>query len=134
MAADAMILREVVLELRRVREELHDLAESNENLQRRLLAAEDRRTGAALVPLLSELFEGTAFTAAEVAAAALNDRTAQGQALRELIAASCTDTGGLRALGRLLARLEGCSFGGCSLRHAGAARNAQRWTVRVSAR
>lgn len=122
----------LALEVRRLAAELAEQRQALDFALRRLLAADDRRTGAALVPLLAELFAGQAFTAAAVAARALNGRDSSSQALRELVADHCTAAGGLRALGRFLARLEGVCFDGCRLALDGEARGVQRWRVRVS--
>lgn len=122
----------LALELRRLRDEVAELRDEQAHLLRALLARQDRRTGAALVPLLAERFDGADFSAAEVAAAALNGRDTAAQALRELVADYASEAGGLRALGRLLARLEGCCFDGCRLTAAGPSRGVQRWRVRVS--
>ena len=93
----------ILAELAAVRAKLDELCEAQEHLTRRLLEREDRRTGGALVPLLGETFQDEAqFTAAEVAAKALNDRTATGQALREVIAEHITEDAGLRSFGRLV--------------------------------
>lgn len=120
-----------LLELRRLAAEVAELRETQEHLMRALLSRQDRRVGSAVVPLLAEVFEGQTFCAADLAAASLNRRDSVGEALRELVAEYCTAEGGLRALGRLLMRLEGCSFGGCRLQAAGALRGALRWRVRV---
>lgn len=120
-----------LVELRLVRQELAAVRESHDYLLRRLLDRDDRRTGAALLPLLAELMDG-AIDVAGVATVALNDRSAAGQALRELVAEHVTDEGGLRAFGRMLARLEGVSLGGYRLVRDGAARGVVRWRVRVS--
>ena len=121
-----------LLELRRLAAEVADLRDEQQHLMRALLAREDRRTGSALVPLLGEAFGGEGFTAADLAALALNGRDSAAQALRELVADYCTADGGLRSLGRFLARLEGCSFGGSRLLADGALHGVQRWRVRVS--
>jgi glutathione S-transferase len=122
----------VALELRRLQAEQAELRQAVEHLTRRLLAADDRRLGAALVPLLADVFDGAEFGAADIAAAALNGRDSGAQALRELVAEFCTESGGVRALGRVLARLEGVSFDGCRLQCVGERRGVQRWRVRVS--
>lgn len=122
----------LALELRRQAGELAELREAFDHLARRLLAADDRRSGSALVPLLGEVFGGAEFTAADLAGKALNGRDTAAQALRELVAEHCTEAGGLRALGRFLARLEGVSFSGCRLQSVGMVRGVQRWRVRVS--
>jgi hypothetical protein len=123
----------LALEVRRQAAELAEMREALDFALRRLLEADDRRTGSALVPLLGDLFAGRAFTAADVAAQALNGRDAASQAVRALVADYCTERGGVRALGRFLARLEGRSFAGARLVLDGDARGGQRWRVRVSA-
>lgn len=127
-AALALELRRLSAAVEAQADELAELREDHAHLQRALLSRQDRRTGAALVPLLADMLPGT-FTAADAAALALNDRTAEGQAVRELMAEYITDDGGLRAFGRLLARLEGCEFNGARLVSAGASRGVSRWRV-----
>lgn len=123
------------LELRRLAAEQAELREAVEHLTRRLLAAEDRRTGVVLLPLLAELVGGETFTAASAAARALNDRTAIGQAVRELLADVGMGAGGLRSLGRLLLRLDGAALGGVRLVPAGERREGLAWRlVQVSER
>jgi hypothetical protein len=66
-------------------------------------------------------------------AAVLNDRTPAGQAMRELAGDYATECGGLRAFGRLLARLEGVPLAGLRLVRRGQARDGVSWKVsRVS--
>jgi hypothetical protein len=120
-----------LLELRRLVAAVAELRDEQAHLLRALLARDDRRTGAALLPLIAELLDGRAFTAAELLTAALDDRTPAGRALCELVAEFVTDTGGMRALGRLLARLEGVPLAGCRLVSAGAAGGVCRWRVKV---
>lgn len=122
----------LALELRRLRDEVAELRAEQAHLLRALLSRQDRRTGSALVSVLREMFGAEGFTCADVAAQALNGRDSGSQALRELVADYCTAEGGLRALGRFLARLEGVSFEGHRLVSAGEARGVQRWRVRVS--
>lgn len=122
----------LALELRRLAAEIAALHESHDALARALLGRSDRRSGAVLVPLLGALFDGQAFTPADIAARALNDRTAEGQALRELVAEHSTDSGGLRTLGRLLSRLDGVEFDGARLLPAGRGQAGKRWRVSFS--
>lgn len=122
----------LVLEMRRLAAIVAELAESYQHLQRQLLSRDDRRVGSVLLPLLAEVFDDDAFTAAELQQRALNDRTDGGQALRELIGEHTTDVSGLRAFGRLLGRLEGATFDGCRLVAAGEQRGVLRWRVQVS--
>jgi hypothetical protein len=119
---------DLALEVRLLRERVEDLAAQQESLMRMLLSRADRRTGAALVPLLAD-YEAGPFGVAELAAQTLNDRTPDGQALRELIAEYLTGDGGFRAFGWLLARLEGVTFAGCRLVRVGKARGVERWRV-----
>lgn len=120
----------LAVELRALREEIAALRESHAELVLRLLSADDRRLGGVLVPLLADLCGGEAFTAASLAASALNGRGPEWQAVRELVAPFVTGTGGVRSLGRLLVRLAGVEFNGCRLVAAGVERGAQRWRVR----
>jgi hypothetical protein len=122
-------LRELVLEVRQLRAELAEQRAELAFLLRAVLSRQDRRAGSALVPLLAEAFNGECFTAAEIATSALNGRDAASQALRELVADYCTAEGGLRALGRLLARLEGCSFDGGRLVSGGERRGVASWRI-----
>lgn len=121
---------DLALELRALREEIAALRESHDEMARRLLAPADRRLGGVLVPLLADLCGSAPFTAASLAAAALNGRGPEWQAVRELVAPFVTGTGGVRSLGRLLSRLAGVEFAGCRLVAAGVERGAQRWRVR----
>jgi hypothetical protein len=122
----------LVLEVRRLAALVAELLDEQQHVHRRLLEREDRRTGAALVPLLAEAFGTGDFTAAAVAAHALNARDAAGQALRELVGEYATERGGVRAFGRLLVRLEGVTFDGHRLVSMGQVRGVARWRVRVS--
>jgi hypothetical protein len=78
------------------------------------------------------LFDGQPFTAAQLAAEALNGAGPEWAAVRELVAEHITDAGGVRALGRFLARVSGCEFGGARLVLDGEQRGVQRWRVKVS--
>lgn len=123
----------LVIELRLLRAAVADLQLSHDHLLRQHLARADRRTGAALLPLAADLAGGREITAPELAAWALNDRTPSGRALCGLVEAYITDEGGLRALGRFLARIEGAPLGGHRLERAGPSRDGLRWrVVRVS--
>lgn len=119
----------LILEIRRLRAELAELREDQQFLMRALLAASDKRNALRFLPLIADVLGDRAFTAPELLAAALNDRTAAGQALREVIGEFVTDDGGLRAFGRLLARIEGVPLGGCRLISAGDGRDGRRWRV-----
>lgn len=119
-------------ELRALRAEIAALRESHDEMARRLLAPADRRLAAALVPLLGDLMDGRTFTAAQLAADALNGAGPEWGAVRELIAEHITDAGGMRSLGRLLTRVAGCEFNGARLVLDGERRGVMRWRVRVS--
>jgi len=103
------------LEVRLLRQEVSDLHADVGVLLARLLARDDRRIGMALLPLGEEVFDGEPFTAARLADRALNDRTARGEALRDLIADVLGDREELRPLGEFLARIEGVRLGGVRL-------------------
>lgn len=120
---------QVLLELRLLRNEVAELRAEQGHLMRRLLPRDDRRTGCVLLSLVFEVFENHVFTAAELATRTLNGRDTSAQALRELVAEQCTEQGGLRALGKLLGRLEGVSFDGLRLVRAGAVRGVVRWRI-----
>lgn len=123
------------LELRRLSVLVAELVDDHRVLLRRLLTPEDRRTGTVLLPLLHELVEDAPFTAASIAARALNDRTATGQAVRELLAELGMGDGGLRSFGRLLQRLDGVPLAGVRLSPAGERREGLAWRlVQVSRR
>lgn len=123
----------LILEIRRLHAEVQALREDHQHLLRALLAASDKRNAAALLPLIADVLQDRPFTAPQVLAAALNDRTPSGQALRELIAEYATTSGGLRALGKMLARIEGVPLAGCRLIGDGEGRDGRRWrVVRVS--
>jgi hypothetical protein len=122
-----------LLELRLLREAVAALVDEQRHLTRRLLERDDRRAGLVLFPLISALAGSSPFTAGGLLQAALNDRSSVGQAVRELIVEASAGTAGLRAFGRLLARLEGCTLAGFKLTAAGEAREGLRWRlVRVS--
>lgn len=123
----------LILEIRRLHAEVQALREDHQHLLRALLAASDKRNGVALLPLIADVIGDRAFTAADVVAAALNTRTAEGQALLELVREFVTDVSGLRAFGRLLKRIEGVPLAGCRLIGDGEGRDGRRWrVVRVS--
>lgn len=122
----------LALELRAMRAEIAALRESHDEMARRLLAPADRRLAGVLVPLLGDLLAGRAFTAAQLAGEALNGAGPEWGAVRELIREHITDAGGVRSLGRFLARVAGCEFNGARLVLDGEARGVQRWRVRVS--
>lgn len=122
-----------MLELRRLSVEVAALREDQQYLLRALLASDDRRIGQALLPMVADLVGGGMFTGPSLLAGALKDQTPVGRAARDALADMVTDTGGLRAFGRLLARLEGVPLAGCRLTPAGEASEGRRWRVlRVS--
>jgi len=124
--------RALLLEMRQMRDELADLRAIVVDRARADLARQDRRIGATLLPLAVEV-HGGAFDAAQLAAAALNDRSPAGQALCELIRDHGTDeSGSFRTLGRLLDRIAGVPLGGCRLVPLGDGRAAKRYRVQVS--
>ena len=118
-----------MLELRRLSAEVAALREDQQHLMRSLLARDDRRAGQVLLPLVAELVGSGTFTAASLLAGALKDQTPAGQAARDVLADLVTDTGGLRAFGRLLSRLEGAPLAGCRLQAAGETSEGRRWRV-----
>lgn len=125
----------IALEVQRLATVVAELVDENRVLQRRLLASEDRRMGTVLLPLISELVGHEPFTAAGVAVQALNDRTAAGQAVREVLADLGADDCGLRSFGRLLQRLDGVPLASLRLMQAGQRREGLAWRlVHVSGR
>jgi hypothetical protein len=121
-----------LLELRLVRAALLEVLEVQQDLQRRLLDREDRRTGVVLLPLALELIGSRPFDAAGLAVAALNDRTSAGRAACEIVSDYTDDDGGFRGLARLLQRLQGVRLAGCKLVPAGEGRGGLRWRLQVS--
>jgi hypothetical protein len=123
----------LLLEVRRLRADLDELRGDQRHLMRMLLAKEDRRAGAAMLPLLGDRMSEAGFAASDAWAQTLNDRSAEGQALRELIAEYFTEDGGLKAFGRFLARIEGVPLAGRRLELVDSPRGINRWrVVRVS--
>lgn len=123
----------LILEIKALRAEVQALREDQRFLMRALLTASDKRNALRFLPLIADVIEDRPFTAPQVLAAALNDRTPSGQALREVIAEFATSDGGLRAFGRLLKRIEGVPLAGCRLIGDGEGRDGRRWrVVRVS--
>lgn len=119
----------VLLELRCLRAEVAALREDQQHLMRSLLTRDDRRAGQVLLPLVAELVGSGVFTAASLLAGALKDQTPAGEAARDVLADMVTDTGGLRAFGRLLSRLDGAPLSGCRLQAAGEASDGRRWRL-----
>jgi hypothetical protein len=130
----------LILEIKRLRAEaaeqraeVRELREDLQFLMRALLTASDKRNALRFLPLIADVIGERPFTAPQVLAAALNDRTPAGQALRELVREFVTDDGGLRTFGKLLSRIEGAPLAGCRLISAGEGRDGRRWrVVRVS--
>lgn len=129
IAALTRAIKAQSLQLAALKSEVEELREAQEHVARRILAADDRRTGSVLVPLLSYHSSTKPFTAAEISATALNDQTLRGQALCEMIKEWLTEEGDLRAFGQLLARLEGVWFRGRRLVSDGQAHGVARWRV-----
>ncbi|MBL8288276.1 MAG: hypothetical protein JNL85_09865 [Rubrivivax sp.] len=96
-------------------DEVRALREEVGHLMRRLLAPDDRRDLAALLPLVWAILGTRAWTAADLAAAAAAGAGARADALVAFVATYTTEAGGLRMLGRLLTRCEGASAGGLRL-------------------
>jgi hypothetical protein len=106
-----------------------ELVEDQQHVERRRLAADDRRVGVVLLPLIDEVVLDRRFTGPLLYQAALGTRTAAGQALAAVLA----DYGSMRAVGKLLARLSGITFDGCRLAPAGRIGDDRAWVVdRVS--
>lgn len=102
----------LMLELRRLCSVIEDLRDEQRWLARRMLKRDDSRTGAAILPLALEV-HGEDFAPAELLAAALNDRTAVGQALLELVREYMDEDGeGCRTLAWFFIRIEGVVLGG----------------------
>lgn len=106
-------LSAVLAELRGLRAAVEDLREEQRYLVRRLLAADDRRRMALLLPLVYALLGENVWTSAELWAAALADDDSA--KLTELLASWRTDSGGLRQFGGMLERCEGATFNGLRL-------------------
>jgi hypothetical protein len=121
-----------MLECRRLADEVALMRLDLQHLQCTMLTREDRRTGEVLLPLVAELLDTARFTAQDLLGAALNDRTATGKAAREVLnemVGSVSGPGGLRAFGRMLARLEGKPLAGLRLLPEGEAREGRRWRL-----
>ena len=122
-----------LLALRLLRDEVAEMRDDLRYLLRAQLNRDARRTGLVLFPLAAELLGGRPFTGQSLLEAAMNDRTTTGEAAREILADMATDSGGLRAFGRLLSRLEGVPLASCRLVDAGETSEGRRWRlVRVS--
>jgi hypothetical protein len=125
--------RAMLLEVRQLHAKVADLVDEQRHLLRALLAGPDRRAGVVLLPLVAELVGDGAFTATSLLRGAMNDRTPTGQAARDVLGDLTTEAGGLRAFGRLLARLQGVPLAGYRLVPDGEASEGRRWRMqRVS--
>ena len=118
-----------VLELRRMRAEMEALIFEQRCLVRSLLNREDRRIGRDLFPRVAGLVGPGTFTGPSLLAGSLNDRTPAGPAARDWLADLVADTGGLRAFGWLLARLENVVLSGYRLQDAGETGEGRRWRL-----
>ena len=120
----------LALEVRRLAAAIESQREELAWLSRRLLARDDARSGALIVSLATEVHPEP-FVAAELAAAALNDRTAVGAALRDVLKGYIDSDGGFRALARLLDRIEGVAFDGHRLVGVGPTRAGRRYRIQI---
>lgn len=102
------------LELRRLSDVVAEMADDHQYALKRLLAADDRKLGAVIVPLAGEIVGGDRFEPAALVAAAAARRDAVGTALLETIhEADLQDGDGrYRRLGRLFDRISGVAFDG----------------------
>jgi len=96
------------------------LEEDVRHMMRRLLAGDDRRVLGKLLPLVHQLLGESAWTAADLSAAAMVGRGHVADELVELIGEYTSERGGLRQFGNLLERCEGCVSGGIRLVRIGA--------------
>lgn len=96
-------------------DEVANQREDIQYLTRQLLASNDRAVLAELLPLVAAEMGGTTWTASDLASRAVRGSTAAAGALAQLIASLDTEAGGLRAFGRLLARIDGTPIGGLRL-------------------
>lgn len=104
----------VLSELRRLAADVRELRDEQQHLARRLLAADDRRALASLLPPAFELLGTAAWTAPDLAGAAVASRSEHADRLAAVIA-DYGGGGGLRAFGKLLARCEGVAAAGLRL-------------------
>jgi hypothetical protein len=122
--ADA--LAELVREVRELRADVRAVLAGRPQRKRPTLEGRDRGALAALVPAIHAAIGGTIFCAVDLAAlATLPDRARLAAALAPVLRA----TGGLRPLGRLLARGAGHDFRGLRLRRVGDARDGACWLI-----
>ncbi|MES3013216.1 MAG: hypothetical protein V4750_05725 [Pseudomonadota bacterium] len=99
----------MLVELRRLRQDLADAVDDVRQAARLQLAPTDRRELARLLPLVAAAHGDGAWSAATLWADALNEPAAV--ALREMLAEWVTPGGGLRAFGRFLERCRGIVVG-----------------------
>lgn len=118
----------LLLELRRLAMLVEGLADDVRHIERRRLAADDRRMGAALVQASARLTAvGEVFSVPMLAGRLLNDDTPAAAALLAY--------GSVRALGRLAQRVDGVEFAGLRLVGCGERRDGRTYRVaRVSVR
>lgn len=98
-------------------EQVRALREDQQHATRRLLAREDRRDIAVLLPAAYTLFGDSVWSAADLNACLLNRDGAD--ELRALMAEYMTEVSGLRSFGGFLERCNGVSSGGLRLVAAG---------------
>ena len=116
----------VVLELRRLAAMVEAQNDCIGDLQRRLLAKDDRRTALRLIPALARIAgDGRPFEVAKLAALVLNDRRPAAGVVRDALGDHADVDGGFRGFGRLLQRLHGVPMGGWRIQRAGP----ERWRL-----
>jgi hypothetical protein len=118
----------MLAELGAVKAKLQELCEAQADVARHMLAADDRRIGNVLLPLLAKIFGSESFGAGQVIAAVLPS-TLNGKVLEELIGDRLREAGAAHIIGRLLARLEGAQFKSYRLVDAGDERGIRFWRV-----
>ena len=99
--------------------ELAALRDDVQHLSRRILAADDRRELALLLPAAWGVMGNTTWTANDLARRAVLATGLHGAALLEVLDQNNSTSGGLRAFGRLLARIEGVACAGLRLERQG---------------
>lgn len=119
--------------LEALRTELASLREEIEHLARATLSPSDRLEMKVLLPAVHSLMGATLWTVSELVSAAHAGSAPAG--LAQVINAHASAEGGLRSLGRMLARVDGATSGGYRLHKVGSERQGCLYTVvRVSAR